>query len=348
MLKRSHIAIALMLLPSYGVLAGSAVAQSPPVPRFTISGSEPGNPTVSTCVGACTPTFDARAAYDPDGGPVTASWDLSYVNGTPSFDRFGPVVSWTYPSPGSYGIILEVRDDEGQVAQQSGGVFVAAPPEQPAALDIFGISASGLSSKAVFGVRSPKRVVEVKWRGEVGGRLTGANALVVPCPSTGSLARLRCFRIPAATSEIDLNVEAYDQNVSEADYVKRQDPLRRQAGRGWYGSSSPRSRRGDTCRVTASSNGAVAASFGYVGRLKVKVGKRTLANRKKGRRGRKATQAPIEPLGSVAASVRRRRGTSTMLATPTIRTLGKRYRQKTRVARVNLRTCRLGKRERSR
>ena len=55
-------------------------------------------------------SFNASCSYDPDGGAVSASWYLG--------DGFGWGSYWyhTYYYPGTYGVWLDVTDNEGQTS----------------------------------------------------------------------------------------------------------------------------------------------------------------------------------------------------------------------------------------
>ncbi|MFR9727211.1 ThuA domain-containing protein [Streptomyces sp. MS19] len=57
--------------------------------------------------------FDSAGSHDPDGGPVTYSWDLD-GDGTP--DSTQPTATHTYTQPGRYTARLTVTDEDGRTA----------------------------------------------------------------------------------------------------------------------------------------------------------------------------------------------------------------------------------------
>ena len=89
----------------------TAFASKPPIASF--------NPTCNrlTC------TFDASASFDPDGSIVSYQW--AFGDGTYGS---GAIVSHTYPSAGTRGVLLIVNDNLGKQASITRYVTVAPTP----------------------------------------------------------------------------------------------------------------------------------------------------------------------------------------------------------------------------
>lgn len=69
--------------------------------------------------------FDASGSTDPDGDPLTYSWDL---DGDGVFgDSTDQQPAWTYNTPGSYGVRLRVSDPNGGVGTDSLRIGVGLP-----------------------------------------------------------------------------------------------------------------------------------------------------------------------------------------------------------------------------
>ena len=90
-----------------------AAPNQPPSVSFSYS---PENPRAGTTV-----NFTANA-NDPDGEVASYSWDF---NGDGAQDASGPNPSFEFPSQGTYGITLEVTDNEGAVDSASQSISVA-------------------------------------------------------------------------------------------------------------------------------------------------------------------------------------------------------------------------------
>jgi glucose/arabinose dehydrogenase/PKD repeat protein len=77
-----------------------------------------------------TVSFDGTGSSDPEGKPLTYSWDL---NGDGTFgDATGPTVSYTYTTAGVYHPSLRVTDDQG--ASDTASVTVTAGNTAPSAV----------------------------------------------------------------------------------------------------------------------------------------------------------------------------------------------------------------------
>ena len=72
-------------------------------------------------------TFDGRASSDPDGDPLTHSWDFG--DGTPAGS--GPAVNHTYGRNGTYTATLRVADTRGASASASVRIDVGNTPPNP-------------------------------------------------------------------------------------------------------------------------------------------------------------------------------------------------------------------------
>ena len=69
-----------------------------------------------------TVSFDGSASTDPEGGPLTYSWDL---NGDGTFgDATGPTASYTYTAGGTYTPRLRVTDNQGATGEATVTVLV--------------------------------------------------------------------------------------------------------------------------------------------------------------------------------------------------------------------------------
>jgi len=71
--------------------------------------------------------FDASASSDPEGGPLSYSWDFG--DGTPAEPSANP--NHAYSVPGKYTALLTVTDDVGNTDQASVAVTVSAPNTPP-------------------------------------------------------------------------------------------------------------------------------------------------------------------------------------------------------------------------
>jgi PKD repeat protein len=74
-------------------------------------------------------TFDATGSSDPQGNPLTYSWDFDASNGTQQ-DATGPSPSHTYTSPGAFTVTLKVTDngDSGQICSNSATTMATITP----------------------------------------------------------------------------------------------------------------------------------------------------------------------------------------------------------------------------
>lgn len=90
-------------------------ANRDPVAQFS---GQPSQPFVNETV-----RFDASGSYDPDGFLSSYRWDL---DGDGRFDASGRTTSWSYASPGSYSVTLQVRDNQGATAQMTRTVTVSS------------------------------------------------------------------------------------------------------------------------------------------------------------------------------------------------------------------------------
>ena len=99
-----------------------AAANQPPTAVFT---ANPTNGPVPLTVG-----FDGTPSSDPEGKPLSYSWDL---NGDGTFgDATGPTASYTYTTAGVYHPSLRVTDDQG--ASDTASVTVTAGNTAPTAV----------------------------------------------------------------------------------------------------------------------------------------------------------------------------------------------------------------------
>jgi PKD repeat protein len=97
-------------------------ANQPPTARIT---ANPTNGPVPLTV-----SFDGTGSSDPEGHPLTYSWDL---NGDGTFgDATGPTASYTYATTGVYHPSLRVTDDQG--ASDTTSVTVTAGNTAPTAV----------------------------------------------------------------------------------------------------------------------------------------------------------------------------------------------------------------------
>lgn len=71
-------------------------------------------------------TFDASASSDPEGEPLTFTWDLG--DGT---QAAGSSVVHDFTQPGTYTVLVEVRDPQGAASVASATVNVAETPSAP-------------------------------------------------------------------------------------------------------------------------------------------------------------------------------------------------------------------------
>ncbi len=71
-------------------------------------------------------TFDASASKDPEGGALTFLWTF-YPEG---ITKSGPVVSYSYLTPGTKYIGLTVTDDQGAQTAASAVITVNSPPSE--------------------------------------------------------------------------------------------------------------------------------------------------------------------------------------------------------------------------
>lgn len=147
----------------------------PPVAQFTVT---PLLPIVGELV-----TFDGTSSYDPDGTIVSYQWDL---DGDGMIDRYGSVVSWTYPVPGSYWVTLSVGDDQGAIgqAQQEVQVVPAGPPGMPPMDGIPGIYVWGTDAWNITVNGSPSWTMPHAYRLELrtDGTFVGVSAEAGPAP----------------------------------------------------------------------------------------------------------------------------------------------------------------------
>ena len=97
-------------------------ANQPPTAAITAS---PTNGPVPLAV-----SFDGTGSSDPEGGPLSYSWDL---NGDGTFgDATGPTPSFTYTTAGIYHPSLRVTDDQG--ATDTASVTITAGNTAPTAV----------------------------------------------------------------------------------------------------------------------------------------------------------------------------------------------------------------------
>ena len=93
-------------------------ANQPPTARIAASPTA-GDPPLTVA-------FDGRASSDPEGAPLTYSWDL---NGDGTYgDATGSTASWTYTAAGSYAAGLRVTDDRGTTGTASTTITVGNTP----------------------------------------------------------------------------------------------------------------------------------------------------------------------------------------------------------------------------
>jgi glucose/arabinose dehydrogenase len=93
-------------------------ANQPPTARMTATPTT-GNPPLTVA-------FDGSGSSDPEGRPLTYSWDL---NGDGTFgDATGATASWTYSASGSYVARLQVTDDVGASNVASTTITVGNTP----------------------------------------------------------------------------------------------------------------------------------------------------------------------------------------------------------------------------
>ncbi|HID09473.1 TPA: PKD domain-containing protein, partial [Candidatus Micrarchaeota archaeon] len=99
-----------------------AVTNRPPVAQIAFT---PLNPLVGQPV-----TFNGISSYDPDGVIVDYRWDF---DGDGVFDAAGPIVAYTYTSPGTYNVKLLVTDNMGATDEEVVSVNVSLPNRPPVA-----------------------------------------------------------------------------------------------------------------------------------------------------------------------------------------------------------------------
>src|SRR5882672_3411755 len=69
--------------------------------------------------------FDGTRSFDPNGDNLTFEWDFNELDGlTPGGDKQGPVVNWTYYSPGVFNITLIVSDGNASDAGRTSAIVL--------------------------------------------------------------------------------------------------------------------------------------------------------------------------------------------------------------------------------
>ncbi len=86
--------------------------------------------------------FDASTSTDPDGDPLTFSWNLGDGN-----QATGSTVSHTFAQAGTYTVQVEARDPSGATSTASTSVTVSTVPFAPVAFR--GVAGAGTNSTAV-------------------------------------------------------------------------------------------------------------------------------------------------------------------------------------------------------
>lgn len=74
--------------------------------------------------------FDATTSFDLDGEIVSYDWNFSDY-GRPGSIASGKNVSYTFTQPGTYSILLRVKDDEGNVGEKYGEIYVEGDSQTP-------------------------------------------------------------------------------------------------------------------------------------------------------------------------------------------------------------------------
>ena len=112
-----------------GYLGESELQDGPP--RANRPAGPSGQPTARgrtrppSCTGlSC--SFDASASWDPDGDEISFTWDLG--DGS---EAEGATVEHTYPQPGVYPYVVEVRDAQGSADTVRTTIDVSLEPEVP-------------------------------------------------------------------------------------------------------------------------------------------------------------------------------------------------------------------------
>ncbi len=103
------------------VTVNPALANQPPVARFTFT---PAEPLTGQSV-----TFNASLSYDPDPGDMIAGYSWSFGDGV--YSLVGPIVSHAYNNSGTYTVFLEVTDTHGATSSSTHPVFVTRIPYLP-------------------------------------------------------------------------------------------------------------------------------------------------------------------------------------------------------------------------
>jgi cell wall-associated NlpC family hydrolase len=68
-------------------------------------------------------TFDASGSRDPEGGPLTFLWSFFDLD----IEKSGPIVSQSYPTPGTKTVGLTVTDNQGAKTISSAVIVVTSP-----------------------------------------------------------------------------------------------------------------------------------------------------------------------------------------------------------------------------
>ncbi|MCH7839248.1 MAG: PKD domain-containing protein, partial [Planctomycetes bacterium] len=78
-----------------------------------------------TASAPATLTFDGNASYDPDGDPIQFSWRFDL--GTETITQTGAVVSQRFDSPGTFSVVLIVRDSEDAESESDPETILITP-----------------------------------------------------------------------------------------------------------------------------------------------------------------------------------------------------------------------------
>jgi 3-phytase len=105
------------LVPLERVVPLGPIVNQPPSARLKVVGC-----TQLTC------TFDASASSDPEGSPLSYTWDFGDAT-----EGEGPTVTHEFAQAGSYDVVVEVRDSDGAASVASTTVDVSPTPPAPLA-----------------------------------------------------------------------------------------------------------------------------------------------------------------------------------------------------------------------
>jgi PKD repeat protein len=183
----SHILAGINITAGYTPSAACGISPSNQSPTVTGSRNPSGNVTVGTAVG-----FTATA-NDPDGDPLTYSWDFG--DGTPASTSQNP--THAYSAPGGYQAKVIVSDGKGGTANATVPVTVIAPTaletNQPGEVmaTVPSVLAISLAPSATLGAVTPG--IAKDYSTSVTGQITstsGSAALTVSDASSTATGRL--------------------------------------------------------------------------------------------------------------------------------------------------------------